>query len=236
MIIRMGLLNKKPEWTGEDFRRYWTNTHGPIAARLPGLRSYLQHHVVDTAQRGITYKRGPEHVDGLSELVFDDVAAMQAALASAVAPLLIEDEARFLGRLRIIAVDRREVIAPQPGRKLLKRMSFLRRRPDVDAATFDCEWRRGHARLVKLMPGVHGYRQNLVIERQAIKGTPCGYDDLPIDGVVELWFTDTDSLNAAFASPEGVRTMAHAQTFIDEITTFLVETRVIGEAPFSPSP
>jgi len=227
MIVRMGLLNKKPDWTREDFRRYWTETHGPLAARLPGLRSYLQHHVVDAEQRGITYKRGPEHVDGLSELVFDDVAAMRVALASELAPALAEDEARFLGRLRIIAVDRREVIAPESGGALLKRMSFLRRRPDVDAATFEREWRIEHARLVKLMPGVRGYRQNLVIERQAVKGTPCGYDDLPIDGVVELWFSETDSLNAAFASPEGVRTMDHARTIIGEITPFLVETRVI---------
>jgi uncharacterized protein (TIGR02118 family) len=227
MIVRMGLLNKKPDWTPEDFRRYWTETHGPIAARLPGLRSYLQHHVIDTARRGITYKRGPEHVDGFSELVFDDDATMRVALASAVAPSLAEDEARFLGRLRVIVVDRREVIAPAPGRKLLKRMSFLRRRADVDAATFEREWRIEHARLVKLMPGVHGYRQNLVIERQAVKGTASDYDQLPIDGVVELWFADTESLNAAFASPDGVRTMAHAQTFIDEITTFLVETRGI---------
>lgn len=227
MIIRMGLLNKKSDWTQDDFRRYWAETHGPIAARLPGLRSYLQHHVVDTAQRGISYKRGPECVDGFSELVFDDTDAMRAALASDIAPSLAEDESRFLGRLRIITVDRREVIAPEPGRKLLKRMSLLRRRPDVSLETFDQEWRVEHARLVKLMPGVLGYRQNLVIEREAVKGTPCGYEDLPVDGVVELWFSDPDALNAAFASPEGVRLMAHANSFIDEITTFLVETRVV---------
>lgn len=227
MIVRMGLINKKPDWTQEDFRRYWTETHGPIAARLPGLRSYVQHHVVDTAQRGITYKRGPEHVDGFSELIFDDAASMQAAFASDVAPSLVEDENRFLGRLRLITADRREVIAPDPRKKLLKRMSFLRRRPDVDEATFEREWRVEHARLVKLMPGVEGYRQNLIVERQVVKGTPCGYDELPIDGIVELWFSDTDSLHAAFASPQGVETMAHAKTFIDEITTFLVETRRI---------
>lgn len=227
MIHRMGLLNKTSDWTQQDFRRYWTETHGPLAAQLPGLRGYCQHHVVDTAQRGIDFKRGPEQIDGLSELVFDDAAAMRRALASPVAPILVADEARFLGRLRIIAVDRREVIAPATDRPLLKRMSFLRRRPDVDAATFEREWRSEHARLVKSMPGVLGYRQNLVIERQVVKGTPCGYDELPIDGLVELWFETPESLNAAFASPQGVKTMAHAATFIDEITTFLVETRVI---------
>ncbi|WP_042876832.1 EthD family reductase [Cupriavidus necator] len=227
MTVRMGLLNKKTDWSQEDFRRYWTEVHGPLAARLPGLRSYIQNHVIDTAQRGITYKRGPEHVDGFSDLTFENVDAMREAFASEVAPALAEDEARFIGRLRILTLDRREVNAPDPSRKLLKRMSFLRRRSDVDEATFEREWRVEHARLVKLMPGVAGYRQNLVVEREATKGTPCGYGELPIDGVVELWFTDPESLNAAFASPEGVRTMAHAQTFIDEITTFLVEPRVI---------
>jgi uncharacterized protein (TIGR02118 family) len=227
MIVRMGLLNKKPEWSQQDFRRYWSDTHGPIAARLPGLRSYLQHHVVDSAQRGISYKRGPEQLDGFSELAFDDAAAVSAAFGSAVAPSLAEDEARFLGRLRIIAVDRREVIPPDQGKPLIKRMSLLRRRADVDAETFEREWRVEHARLVKLMPGIEGYRQNLVIERQVVKGTPCAYDDLPVDGVVELWFTSTESLNDAFASPQGVQTMKHAESFIDEITTFIVETRKV---------
>jgi uncharacterized protein (TIGR02118 family) len=227
MIVRMGLLNKKPEWSQEDFRRYWSDTHGPIAARLPGLRSYLQHHVVDSVQRGISYKRGPEQLDGFSELAFDDEAAMSAAFRSGVAPSLAEDEARFLGRLRIIAVDRREVITPDQRKPLIKRMSLLRRRADVDAETFEREWRVEHARLVKLMPGIEGYRQNLVIERQVVKGTPCAYDELPVDGVVELWFTSTESLNNAFASPQGVQTMKHAESFIDEITTFIVETRKV---------
>jgi uncharacterized protein (TIGR02118 family) len=227
MIVRMGLLNKKPEWSQEDFRRYWSETHGPIAAKLPGLRSYLQHHVVDSVQRGISYKRGPEQLDGFSELAFDDAAAMSAAFTSDVAPSLADDEARFLGRLRVIAVDRREVISPNPGKSLIKRMSLLRRRPDVDAATFEREWRVEHARLVKLMPGIEGYRQNLVVERQLVKGTPCEYHELPVDGVVELWFTSTESLNDAFASPQGVQTMKHAQSFIDEITTFIVETRKV---------
>jgi uncharacterized protein (TIGR02118 family) len=227
MIIRMGLLNKKADWSQEDFRRHWKETHGPIAAKLPGLRSYLQHHVVDSVQRGIKFKRGPEQLDGFSELAFDDAASMCAAFASDVAPSLADDEPRFLGRLRIIAVDRREVISPNQGKLLIKRMSLLRRRPDVDAETFDREWRVEHARLVKMMPGIEGYRQNLVIERQVVKGTRCAYDELPVDGVVELWFTSTDTLNDAFSSPQGVQTMKHAESFIDEITTFMVETHTV---------
>ncbi len=63
----------------------------------------------------------------------------------------------------------------------------------------------------------------MVIEREFEKGTPCGYAELPIDGVVEMWFESTDTLNAALASPEGQRTMAHAKTFLAEITAVVVE-------------
>jgi uncharacterized protein (TIGR02118 family) len=227
MIVRMGLLNKKPEWSLADFHRYWSQTHGPIAARLPGLLRYHQHHVVDSLQRGISYKRGPEQLDGFSELAFESEESMRAAFASDVAPSLAEDEARFLGRLRILTLDQREVIAPPPGERLIKRMSLLRRRADVDEATFEREWRSEHARLVKLTPGVRGYRQNLVVGRQAVKGVACGHDELPIDGVVELWFANTEELNQAFASPQGVTLMKHATVFIDEITTFMVETHVV---------
>jgi len=84
-----------------------------------------------------------------------------------------------------------------------------------------------HADLVRTMPGVSGYRQNVVCGRERTKGVPCGYDELPIDGIVELWFESPEVLNAAFASPRGVTLMTHAREFIAEITTFLVERHVI---------
>jgi uncharacterized protein (TIGR02118 family) len=223
----MGLLNRKADWPTEDFRRHWRDVHGPIAAQLPGLRSYLQHHVVDSAQRGISHKRGPETLDGISELVFDGDEAMTTAFGSSVVPALVQDERVFLDRVRIVTVTRREVITPDPVRESIKRMSLLRRRADVDPETFDREWRDEHARLVQLTPGVRGYRQNLVVDRQIVKGTSCSYEELPIDGIVELWFSDLGELNHAFASPEGTALMAHATTFIDEITTFMVETHTV---------
>lgn len=67
-----------------------------------------------------------------------------------------------------------------------------------------------------------------MVERELIKGQPCAYEQLPIDGIVELWFENTKTLEAAFASPQGQRTMEHAKTFLAEITAFLVvEHRVV---------
>jgi uncharacterized protein (TIGR02118 family) len=88
----MGLLKKKADWSTEEFRRYWRDHHGALAAQVPGLRRYEQNHVIDTAQRGISYKRGPEQLDGFSMLRFDSEEAMRAALDTDAGRALVPDE------------------------------------------------------------------------------------------------------------------------------------------------
>lgn len=225
MSVRMGLLRKKPEWSSEDFRDYWRSHHGPLAARVPGLRGYWQNAVVDRLQRGIYYQRGPWDFDGISQLLFHDgQRSADGFNAGDHAARLIADEKHFLGDLHIVTAEQTVVIPVPEGAargKLLKRMSTLKRRPDVTEEDFRREW-KVHADYVRKMPGVAGYRQNVIVARERVKGQPCGYADLPIDGIVELWFEDTSMLDAAFASPAGQVTMKHATTFLAEITAFVV--------------
>lgn len=227
MQVRMGLLNKHEDWSMERFRTYWREQHSKVASQLPGLLGYHQNHVIDSVQRGINYKRGPESVDGISQLWFDDSKKMDDAFSQALGKKLVDDENYFIDHLRIITAEPTAVIAPPPVGKALKRMSFLRRRADVSPENFAYEWRVKHAELVQTLPGVLGYRQNLVIHRESPKGYVVDYDSLSIDGIVELWFESPDTLNAAFASKQGIQTMQHATEFIDEITTFLVDTHVV---------
>jgi len=79
MIVRMGLLQKKAGMEPAEFRSLCLNLHGPLAAKLPGLRRYRQNHIVDRQQRGISYARGAWDFDGISELWFDDLPSMQRA-------------------------------------------------------------------------------------------------------------------------------------------------------------
>ena len=227
MIVRTGLIRKKPDWSTEDFRRHWRERHGPLAARLPGLLRYEQNHVVDSQQRGFTYPRGSEALDGFSMLWFQSEEAMRAAMATSDGQALIADENHFIGNLRIVTIDQLEVIPVDGGRPQLKRMSLLRRHPEVSPESFRHEWRVEHARLVKRVQGVRGYRQNLIVGRQVPKGVEVVYEDLPIDGIVELWFDDTEAINAAFSSPQGLTLMSHAREFIAEISTFLVERHTV---------
>ncbi|MDN6883688.1 EthD domain-containing protein [Variovorax sp. CAN2819] len=227
--LRMGLIRKKAEWTDEAFRSHWRDRHGPLVAQLPTLRSYRQNLVLDRLQRGIDFARGPWDFDGFSQLGFDEGAQADAAFnRGELAAAIRADEERFLGGLHIVTVAQTEVVALPPNpRGLLKRISLLRRPSEQSEDDFRREW-KVHADHVRRMPGVSGYRQNVVTAREFVKGAPCGYAELPIDGIVELWFEDTDTLDAAFSSPQGQVTMAHALTFLAEITAFVVyEHRVV---------
>lgn len=226
MNVRMGLLRRKPDWTTEAFADYWRERHGALAARAPNLREYWQNRVTDRLQRGIVFPRGPWDFDGFSQLYFDDARQAEHAFASSpIAAELLADERRFLGDLHIITAVQHEVV-PLPeasGRaKLMKRISILERRADLSEDAFRREW-IAHREMVRQMPGVAGYRQNVVVARERVKGRPCAYDGLPIDGIVELWFEDAATLEAAFASLAGRMTMQHATTFLAQITVFAVE-------------
>jgi uncharacterized protein (TIGR02118 family) len=232
MKVRLGLLHKSSSLDSADFQDHWLGHHGPLVrSGLPQLREYWQNHVIDREQRGIRFARGPWNFDGFSQLWLDDAGATHEVFSDGnFAAALKADEATFIEKLHIVTAEQ-EVVIPVPDdvrrAGLLKRMSTLRRPQGVSEEEFRREW-RVHGELVKQMPGVSAYRQNAIIERERVKGTPCAYDELPIDGIVELWFESTRTLEAAFASEAGRRTMAHATTFISEITAFLVkEHRIV---------
>ena len=227
MIVRMGLLQKRADIDQQEFRTHWRTGHGALAAKLPGLRRYHQNHIVDRTQRGITYARDGLDFDGFSELWFDDLPAMQAAFAADEVNALADDETRFISGLKLVTAVQHVVIPTPTDVPLIKRMTTLKRRPDVSAEKFQEEWFDVHSVLVKRLPQVKGYTQNLIFDRSHGRGKPATYNELPIDGIVELWFTDTDELNQGFGSDAGKTLMTHATEFIAAMSTFLVETHKV---------
>jgi uncharacterized protein (TIGR02118 family) len=227
MVVRLGLLTRREDIGVSEFRSHWRNVHGAIAARLPHLRRYHQNQVVDRRQRAIDYPRGGWDFDGVSELWFDDLPSMHAAFASPVVEALAADEKAFIGDIKLVTAIQHEVIPVSRDEPLIKRMSTLRRKKGISAETFMREWFDVHSLLVRRLPQVRGYRQNLVFDRSLGRGKPASYEDLPIDGVVELWFRDAESLDEAFNSPAGQTLMTHAQEFIGEISTFLVDCQEV---------
>ncbi len=87
MIRRFVILRRKPGMSVEKFRHYWKTVHGPLIAKIPGLRKYVQYHVHSELQDN---KDSP--IDGIAELWFDDEVAQKAAYSTREYVAVVADE------------------------------------------------------------------------------------------------------------------------------------------------
>jgi len=96
MIKLVYCITKKPGLTDDEFFHYWRNIHGPIGARIPGLRRLVQSHGLSVPG----YKYQPDY-DGMAELWFDNVNDLLAARQSAEWKASNEDEVNFIDRNKV---------------------------------------------------------------------------------------------------------------------------------------
>ena len=103
------LVTRKPGMAVGDFQRYWRETHGPLAAKIPMIRRYVQSHT-----RASAYERGRTPAwDGVAITWFDDTDAMRASAATPQYALVRADEPRFIapGALPVL-ITTEHVIVP----------------------------------------------------------------------------------------------------------------------------
>ncbi|HEX6212148.1 MAG TPA: EthD domain-containing protein [Methylomirabilota bacterium] len=74
MIESIALLTRKAGTTHEQFVRHGVDVHAPLAHAVPGLRRYVQSHIVEERRRPDIPALDVE-VDGIAELWYDDRAS-----------------------------------------------------------------------------------------------------------------------------------------------------------------
>jgi uncharacterized protein (TIGR02118 family) len=96
MIKLVYCISKKAGLTDDEFFRYWEDVHGPIGARIPGLRKLVQ-------SRRLTLPGDNRRADydGVAELWFDDLEALLAARQSPEWEASTADEANFIDHDRV---------------------------------------------------------------------------------------------------------------------------------------
>jgi uncharacterized protein (TIGR02118 family) len=94
MLKFMVVLCRKPSLSEAEFHRFLREVHGPMALALPGLRRYVQNHVVADPRR--------DHPgwDAIVELYFDDWGAMEAAWATPEGAKATADVGQFADLVR----------------------------------------------------------------------------------------------------------------------------------------
>lgn len=110
------LVTKRPDLGRAEFDRYWAQVHGPLAAKIPTIRRYVQAHL-----SADTIKTGTAPYDGLAITWFDDVEAMRAGAATEAYAKTRADEANFLaGELPFVITTERSTfpLAPTSSRLL----------------------------------------------------------------------------------------------------------------------
>jgi uncharacterized protein (TIGR02118 family) len=109
MIKSVGLLTRKDGWSHEQFVKHWVEIHAPLAHAVPGLRRYVQSHIVAERKRPDIPSHDIE-IDGIAELWYDDAEAMARANASPEAKALHADGALFIGRIKSFTVEEKVIV------------------------------------------------------------------------------------------------------------------------------
>ncbi len=109
MIKVVGLLTRKEGITHEEFVRHWYEVHGPLAYAVPGIRRYVQSHIIGTRTRSDVPETDVE-VDGIAELWYDDLEGLQRAAATPEMKALTDDGALFIGRIKSYVIEERQII------------------------------------------------------------------------------------------------------------------------------
>jgi uncharacterized protein (TIGR02118 family) len=104
MIKSLTLLTRKSGLSHEQFMRHWVDVHAPLAKDVPGIRRYVQTHILEERKRQDIPSSDME-IDGIAELWYDDRETMAKALASPEGKALYADGALFIGRVKTYTTE-----------------------------------------------------------------------------------------------------------------------------------
>jgi uncharacterized protein (TIGR02118 family) len=105
----IAFIRRRPGLGVDEFQRYWREHHGPLAARNPYIRRYVQCHV-----RRRVYETGqPPAFDGSPMTWFDSFDDLRASGGTEELRVTRDDEANFMddpgGRLPFLIATEREI-------------------------------------------------------------------------------------------------------------------------------
>ncbi len=108
MVKLVEFVFRKPGMDVERFQDYWRTIHGPLAAKIPQMRRYVQSHVLVSA-----YRAGHQPAcDGVAEVWFDSTDAMRASEKTAEYAATRADEPNFIdaAKLRFIITKEHTIV------------------------------------------------------------------------------------------------------------------------------
>jgi len=215
-------ITRKSELGDAEFHRYWRETHGPIAARIPQPHRYVQSHRIEYAAANSPY-------DGEAEVMIDSLAAL-AELRKSREYLdgALADERNFidLTRVEMMAANDHVILDGPAGEKLVKGVWRFKRKTGMPLGDFRKYWIEVHGKLALPLPGLRRYVQSHLVDEAYLYAEPRS------DGVAQLWFDSPEAMKAAFDSPAGRALAADGPKFIapDSMSLFAAREHVVVDS------
>jgi uncharacterized protein (TIGR02118 family) len=103
MIAAISLMRRQDTIDLSRFRRHWLDVHGPLVRAFPGLRRYVQCHVIDSVaanEAGLTMR-----IDGFPILYFDNDMDRSRAHQSPEMAACNIDSRQFVGAVARVIAD-----------------------------------------------------------------------------------------------------------------------------------
>ncbi|MCR4470434.1 EthD family reductase [Burkholderia sp. SCN-KJ] len=227
MIYRSAVFSRKSGLTAEEFKQHWINVHGVLAKDMPGLHSYRQNHIVERLYE--TSEPLDHDIDGISQLAFDDIAAMERSEVSPEYAAAKEDIRNFQGAITILVLVPKVVIEPPPKGDAMLRTKLLWMsvaRGDESGAPLRDKWASESGEQFRKSGAFKGLIQNFVIDRAhpVFAGVPQG--SLPVEAITEAWFGDASETKDWVASTEGKK-LIHEDPLLKTIGVYVIEERTI---------
>jgi uncharacterized protein (TIGR02118 family) len=203
MVKVLTFLKRKPGMAVEEFQQYWLRRHPEVVTRLPGVRRYVQSHVVASG-----YRKGEPSWDGIAEVWAEDTDALRAMTRSPAHADVQADEAKFIDRavMGVIITEEHVIVDGTPGADAVKGVEFLTRRPGTSVDDFQQHWRARHAPILATIPGLRRCVLSATRRSAYTAGHAPAYD-----GATLMWFDSPDALRAAGGSA------AYAEAVADRV-------------------
>jgi uncharacterized protein (TIGR02118 family) len=211
------LMKRRMGLSVDDFQSHLRTQYGPLAAKGPGLRRYVQSCALVQG-----YAKGELLFDAIGEMWFDSADAYENYLGSSEFTAARADESAFLDRPRtvVMPVDVHVIKDGAVRDNAVKNIEFVNRRPGMGLETFRAYWRDVHGPLAATIPVLHRYEQNHLALSEYDKN-----DWPPYDGLAITWFASTADMKRGTTTPEYAATRADEPHFLPDGHLPIIITR-----------
>jgi uncharacterized protein (TIGR02118 family) len=190
MIVANSLMRRRADIDLATFQAHWLDPHGPMTAKLPRCRRYVQNHILDVP--GTNALARALRIDGIPQLAFDNPEDRRAAHNSPELKACDQDSQLFVGAVSRVmtTIDGAAEFEGPPG-AIKQILLFLA--PCADT-TSPVGARLRPDTVADRLPDVRRLVEHEVIEQTRAPGSQVANLDVAVDGIWEVWL---DSMAAA---------------------------------------